>query len=85
MIKRIGFILLVCLAIGWAISKGARPAVELDHSIPLWGYQLRFGLLVEVTEVAEPSEAAEFAPREALLLPGDTASSQATAAAGELP
>ncbi len=85
MIKRIGFILLLCFAIGWALSKGARPAVELDHSIPLWGYQLRFGLLVEVTEVAEPSDAAESAPPEAPLVPGDTVGFQAITAAGELP
>ena len=63
MVKRIGFIVLVCCALGWAYAKGARPAVELDHTIRLWGYELRVGLLVEVGPALEhPADAAVAAP-----------------------
>ena len=54
MIKRILFILMVCCALGFGYSKGLRPAVELNHSVQLWGYELRFELLLEAlrTEAA---------------------------------
>ncbi|UCG85670.1 MAG: hypothetical protein JSW71_17325 [Gemmatimonadota bacterium] len=76
MIKRIGFVLMVCWALAWAYSQGVRPAVELDHSIRLWGYELRFGVLLEVAEATAPDET---------IAPADTLGLAATTTAAELP
>ena len=85
MIKRIGFIVMVCWALSWAYSKGVRPTVELDQSIRLWGYQLRLGLLVAVSEVPELADVAQPASCETGPLPADTVGLAVVPAAGELP
>lgn len=84
MIKRIGFILLLCCGLAWAYSQGARPAVELDHSVRLWGYELRFGLLLEIAEIGEAEGVDAELTLETPILPADTLQRKVVRVAGEV-
>lgn len=84
MIKRIGFILLLCWGLAWAYSMGARPAVELHHSVRLWGHELRFGLLLEVTEIGEVGGVVGEVTPETQSLPVDSVDLEFAPAVGEL-
>ncbi len=63
MIKRMLFWFIVGCALWFGFSSPDRLAVETDRSIHLWGYELRFQLLLEADEVAPPAAA---------ILPTDT-------------
>ena len=63
MIKRMLFWFIVGCALWFGFSGPDRLAVETARSVQLWGYELRFQLLLEADEVAVP---------EAAILPTDT-------------
>jgi len=63
MIKRMLFWFIVGSALWFGFSSPDRLAVETARSIHLWGYELRFQLLLEADEVAVPETA---------ILPTDT-------------
>ena len=74
MIKRMLFWFIVGCALWFGFSSPDRLAVETDRSIRLWGYELRFQLLLAADEVAAP---------ETTILPTDTLSIEITTASEE--
>ena len=74
MIKRMLFWFIVGSALWFGFSSPDRLAVETDRSVQLWGYELRFQLLLEADEVAAP---------EAAILPTDTLSIEIITASEE--
>jgi len=74
MIKRMLFWFIVGSALWFGFSSPDRLAVETARSIHLWGYELRFQLLLEADEVAVPETA---------ILPTDTLSIEIITASKE--
>ncbi len=74
MIKRMLFWFIVGCALWFGFSSPGRLAVETARSVQLWGYELRFQLLLEADEVAVPETA---------ILPTDTLSIEIITASEE--
>ncbi len=74
MIKRMLFWFIVGCALWLGFTEPDRLAVETDRTFQVWGYELRFQLLLEADEVAEPERA---------ILPTDTVSIEIITASEE--